>query len=299
MTQAANVSTAPDLAPMVSSPNWPARAWRLARAKPMGTVALLIILAYWLAALFAPILAHSGYNDPLFGPALHSPNGRFWFGTDNSGRDVYSRVIWAARTDLVVSLVTSLVGVLLALVLGAMSAYFAGIFDLIIQRVVDTIQAMPGLILLLVIVAVLGTDIVYPMAAITLLTIPVGLRIVRAAVLQIRAMPYVESARVIGAADSRIIIRHVLPNVMPLVVILVTIALGVNLLIESSLAFLGLVSSNYPDWGVMLSSGAIGYMEQGPWLALAPGIAITGIVFAYSMFGDAARDVLDPRLRGS
>lgn len=299
MTQAADVTSAPEFSPLVASRGWAMRMLRLARAKPMGAAALIIILIYWLAAVFAPVIAHSGYNDPLFGPALHAPSAKFWFGTDNAGRDVYSRVIWAARTDLVVSLVTSVVGVALALALGTMSAYFAGIFDLIIQRVVDTIQAMPGLILLLVIVAVLGTDIVYPMTAITLLTIPVGLRIVRAAVLQIRAMPYVESARVVGAPDSRIIWRHVLPNVLPLVMILLTIALGVNLLIESSLAFLGLVSSSYPDWGVMLSSGAIGFMEQGPWLAMAPGLAITGIVFAYSMAGDSARDVLDPRLRGS
>ena len=299
MTQAANVPTTANLGPITASRGWVSRALHLARSKPMGAAALLIILVYWLAAVFAPVIAHTGYNDPLYGPALHAPSAKFWFGTDNSGRDVYSRVIWAARTDLIVSLVTSVCGVALALVLGTMSAYFAGIFDLVIQRVVDTIQAMPGLILLLVIVAVLGTDIVYPMAAITILTIPVGLRIVRAAVLQIRAMPYVESARVVGAADMRIIWRHVLPNVLPLVMILLTIALGVNLLIESSLAFLGLVSSTYPDWGVMLSSGAIGFMEQGPWLAIAPGLAITGIVFAYSMFGDAARDVLDPRLRGS
>jgi len=245
------------------------------------------------------VISHTGYNDPLYGPALHAPSAHYWFGTDNSGRDVYSRVIWAARTDLLVSLITSVCGVALALLLGTLSAYFAGWFDLVMQRIVDTIQAMPGLILLLVIVAVLGSDIKYPMAAITILTVPVGLRIIRAAVLQIRAMPYVESARVVGAPDWRIMLRHVLPNVLPLVVILLTIALGVNLLIESSLAFLGLVSSSYPDWGVMLSTGAITYMEQGPWLALAPGIAITGIVFAYSIFGDAARDVLDPRLRGN
>lgn len=299
MTQAANVSSVPDVGPLSAARTWPARLLHLARAKPMGTAAVIIILLYWAAAAFAPVIAHTGYNDPLYGPALHAPNARYWFGTDNSGRDVYSRLVWAARTDLMVSLLTSVAGVLLALIFGTLSAYFAGVFDLIIQRIVDTVQAMPGLILLLVIIAVLGTDIVYSMAAITVLTIPIGLRIVRAAVLQIRAMPYVESARVVGAPHSRIVLRHVLPNVAPLVVILLTIALGVNLLIESSLAFLGLISSSYPDWGVMLSVGAIGYMEQGPWLALAPGLAITGIVFAYSMFGDAARDVLDPRLRGT
>ncbi len=298
MAQVAEAAPLPELAGSAGQGRL-VRGLRLARAKPLGAVAVVIILAYWIAAALAPVISHTGYNDPLYGPALHAPSAHYWFGTDNSGRDVYSRVIWAARTDLLVSLITSVCGVALALLLGTLSAYFAGWFDLVMQRIVDTIQAMPGLILLLVIVAVLGSDIKYPMAAITILTVPVGLRIIRAAVLQIRAMPYVESARVVGAPDWRIMLRHVLPNVLPLVVILLTIALGVNLLIESSLAFLGLVSSSYPDWGVMLSTGAITYMEQGPWLALAPGIAITGIVFAYSIFGDAARDVLDPRLRGN
>jgi peptide/nickel transport system permease protein len=299
MARAVDVSAPPQFG---AGPRFGVRAqrlMRLARAKPLGTFALLMIMGYWLAAALAPVITHTGYNDPLYGPALHGPSTHYWFGTDNSGRDVYSRVIWAARTDLVVSFITSFIGVAVALVLGTLSAYFAGWFDLALQRLVDAVQAMPGLIVLLVIVAVLGTNIVYPMAAITILTVPVGLRIIRAAVLQVRTLPYIESARVVGARDLRIVVRHVLPNIFPLVVVLLSIALGINVLIESSLAFLGLVSSSYPDWGIMLSVGSISFMEQGPWLAMAPGIAITGLVFAYSMLGDALRDVLDPRLRGN
>jgi peptide/nickel transport system permease protein len=249
-------------------------------------------------AIFAPLVTKTGYNEPLYGPAFHSPSAQYWFGTDESGRDVYSRVVWAARTDLLVSLITAVVGVAGAVVVGVASGYFLGVVDMIVQRIVDTIQALPGLILLLVVVAIFGTNIVIAMSVITILTIPVGARIVRSDVLQLRQMQYVEAARSIGAGDWRIMSRHILRGVLPTAIVLMTIALGANLLIEASLAFLGMVSSQYPDWGLMLNSGALGTMEQSPWLAVVPGLAITIIVFAYSMFGDALRDILDPKLRG-
>jgi peptide/nickel transport system permease protein len=270
----------------------------IARKKPLGTACFVIILIYWVMAILAPIVTKTGYNEPLYGPAFHSPSAHYWFGTDESGRDVYSRIVWAARTDLLVSLITAVVGVSGAVLVGVASGYFGGLVDMVVQRIVDTIQALPGLILLLVVVAIFGTNIVIAMAVITVLTIPVGARIIRADVLQLRQMQYVEAARAVGGGDWRIMSRHIFRGVVPTAIVLMTIALGANLLIEASLAFLGMVSSQYPDWGLMLNSGALGTMEQSPWLAVVPGLAITIIVFAYSMFGDALRDVLDPKLRG-
>lgn len=299
MAGATRIVISKETGEQLASPSHWKKLGALAASKPMGAICFTVIIIYWLVAVFAPWIAHSGYNDPLFGPSFAAPSGTYWFGTDNSGRDVFSRVIWASRTDLLVSVITSMIGVGAAFILGVASAYFLGWFDLVLQRIVDAIQALPGLIVLLVIAAVLGTNLAVAMAAITVLTVPIGLRIVRSDTLQVREMQYVESARALGASNGRIILRHIVPNVIPLGIILMTIALGTNLLIEASLAFLGLVSSTYPDWGTMLNVGALGYMEQAPWLALAPGLAISIIVFAYSMFGDALRDVLDPRLRGA
>jgi peptide/nickel transport system permease protein len=269
-----------------------------ARKKPLGTACLVVIVIYWALAILAPIVSRTGYNEPLYGPPFHGPSLHYWFGTDDSGRDVYSRVVWAARTDLLVSLITAVVGVSGAVLVGLVSGYFGGLVDMLVQRVVDAIQALPGLILLLVVVAIFGTNIAIAMSVITILTIPIGARIIRSDVLQLRQMQYVEAARSVGASDWRIMTRHVFRGVMPTAIVLMTIALGANLLVEASLAFLGMVSSQYPDWGLMLNSGALGTMEQAPWLAVVPGLAITIIVFAYSMFGDALRDILDPKLRG-
>jgi peptide/nickel transport system permease protein len=273
------------------------RILRLARTKPLGTVAFIIILIYWCTAALAPWIARTDYNEPLYGPPFHRPNAQYWLGTDDSGRDVFSRVVWASRTDLLLSFMASFIGVGMAFTLGVLSGYLVGWFDLVVQRLVDGIQALPGLILLLVITAVFGTELIVAMAAISILSVPVGLRIFRSSVLQIRQTQYVEAARVVGASHPRILLNHVAPNVLPLAIIVSTLALGVNVLLQSSLAFLGLVSSSFPSWGTMLNVGAITFMEQAPWLALAPGLAISGIVFSYSMFGDALRDVLDPRLR--
>ena len=272
---------------------------RFIRHKPFGAVCLGIIIFYWLMAVLAPLVTKTGYNDPLYGPAFHNISWHYWFGTDETGRDVYSRIVWAARTDLLVSLLTSLVAVSGATFVGLLSGFFGGLTDMVVQRVVDTIQALPGLVLLLVVVAIFGEEIVVAMATITVLSIPVGARVIRAEVLQIRRMQYVEAARSVGCGEFRILLRHVLRGVVPTAIVLFTLALAVNLLIEASLAFLGLVSSTYPDWGTMLNVGAVSHMEQAPWLAVAPGLAISVIAFAYSMFGDSLRDVLDPRMRGA
>ena len=271
----------------------------LARRKPLGAICLLILVAVWALALLAPVIAPTGFNEPLHGPTLQPLSWTYPFGTDQLGRDVLSRILWAGRADLVVSLAASAIGVSAAVLFGTISAYLGGFVDLVMQRIVDAIQAMPGIIVLMVLVAVVGRDIWLSMLGIVVLTVPVGLRILRANVLQLRALPYVEAATSIGADTPRVLVRHILPNLMPVLIVLVTFALGTNLLILSALAFLGLLEPGAPSWGTMLQHGSIRFMLEAPWLALVPGGAITLVVFSYNMLGDALRDVLDPHLRGA
>ena len=179
------------------------------------------------------------------------------------------------------------------------SGYFMGKVDLVMQRITDTFQAFPNLVLLLAVVAVFGTRITVVFLALALITIPGGGRIVRSVVISTRQNAYVEAARAMGASERRILFRHVLPSALAPLIVLVSIGLGGNLLAQSTLGFLGLVSSAYPDWGGMLSGGARSYLERMPWLVLAPGGMISLAVLSYNMLGDALRDLLDPRLRGS
>ena len=277
---------------------WLRRLGRLAKQKPLGTVAVIILAVMWLSAALAPVLAPFHWRDVLSGPRLHAPDSFYWFGTDDVGRDVYSRILWAGRLSLSVSFAATLIGTVIGSVTGVVSGYFLGWFDLIWQRVIDALQALPGLVLLMVVVQVLGTGLPVVAIALAVLTVPGSSRIIRSAVIGIRANQYIEAANVVGAGSGRIMLRHVLPNAFPPILILAALSLGGNLLLQASLSFLGLVSSEYPDWGSMLNSGARRFMESAPWLAIFPGLAITLTVFAYNMLGDTLRDVLDPRLRG-
>ena len=232
-------------------------------------------------------------------PASVSPNATYWFGTDEVGRDVFSRLVYGARLSLTVSLAATTIGITLGTVLGVVSGYFLGWFDLLWQRVIDAFQALPALVLLMVIAYVLGPKLPYVALALTVLTVPVVSRVIRASTIAVRGNAYVEASAVIGAGSPRTILRHILPNVAPTVIVLAAISLGSNILLQSSLSFLGLVSSQTPDWGGMLNLGARRYMEVQPWLAIAPGLAISITVLAYNLLGDALRDILDPRLRGT
>lgn len=274
------------------------RLGRLAKQKPLGTVAVLILAVMWLSAAFAPVLAPFYWRDVLSGPRLHAPDSFYWFGTDDVGRDVYSRILWAGRLSLSVSFAATVIGTVIGSVTGVVSGYLLGWFDLIWQRVIDALQALPGLVLLMVVVQVLGTGLPVVAIALAVLTVPGSSRIIRSAVISIRANQYIEAANVVGAGSGRIMLRHVLPNSFPPILILAALSLGGNLLLQASLSFLGLVSSEYPDWGSMLNAGARRFMESAPWLAIFPGVAIMLTVFAYNMLGDTLRDVLDPRLRG-
>jgi peptide/nickel transport system permease protein len=281
--------------------SWPGRLRRLGRLawhKPLGTLSVLILLVMWLSAAFAPWIAPFHWRDVLNGPRLHGPDSFYWFGTDDVGRDVFSRIVWAGRLSLTVSFAATVCGIVLGSITGVMSGYYLGWFDLVWQRIIDAMQALPGLVLLMVVVQVLGTGLPVVAIALAVLTVPGTSRIIRSAVIGIRENQYIEAARVLGAGSRRIMLRHVVPNAFPPILILAALSLGGNLLLQASLSFLGLVSSEYPDWGSMLNAGARRFMESAPWLAIFPGLAIMLTVFAYNMLGDTLRDVLDPRLRG-
>ncbi|HZQ35074.1 MAG TPA: ABC transporter permease, partial [Dehalococcoidia bacterium] len=232
------------------------------------------------------------------GPRLTAPNGHFWFGTDFVGRDVFSRVVWGARLSLTISFAATALGIGFGSLVGILSGYFLGTVDLIVQRILDAFQALPVLVLLMVIVAVFGAQLYVVMLALMVITIPASSRIVRSTVIAVREHAYIEAAKAVGAGHPRIILRYIIPNSFAPVIVLAALQLGSNLLVQAALSFLGLTSSEYPDWGGMLNAGARQYMVTAPWLVFAPGLAIALTVFAYNIMGDTLRDLLDPRLRG-
>jgi peptide/nickel transport system permease protein len=278
---------------------WPlAAVWRFARRRPLGGVGAAIILLLVLAALFAPVVAPHDPLDTNMIAMLRPPSPPYLFGTDAYGRDVFSRVLYGARTALLVGLSASLLGASLGALLGVISAYFGGRVDLLLQRIMDIFLSFPIIVLALAVVAVLGAGLLNVILAITVPIIPQVGRVVRASALSVREMPYVESARAVGAGHWRIVARHMLPNVMAPYLIMLTAFLGQAILLEASLSFLGLgVAEPTPAWGLMLRGAGLQFAESAPWLAIAPGFAISLTVFAFNVFGDALRDALDPRLR--
>ena len=270
----------------------------LIRRQPLGAAGLFVILAMIFMALFADFLTS---YDPVVNAfeIMHIPPGaEHWLGTDQFGRDILARIIYGARTALFVGFVSAFVGATLGLVLGVASAYFGGRFDLIFQRVMDIFLAFPLIILALAVVSILGTDIQYVIIAITIPFVPLCARVVRSNALAIREIPYIDAARALGYSHARIILRHMVPNVMAPYLIMITAFVGQAILLEASLSYLGLgVQEPVPAWGLMLQGGAEEYAESAPWIAVFPGLAITLAVFGFNLFGDALRDVLDPKLR--
>ena len=270
---------------------------RFLRKQPLGSAGLFLVLAMVLVAIFAPYLSsyHPEHNS--FEDMLVPPGTSFILGTDEFGRDIFTRLMYGARTALFVGLISSLIGSTLGLVIGVASAYFGGKVDLILQRIIDVIMAFPIIILALAIVSILGTEMHNVILAITLPFIPKCARVVRSSALAIREIPYIDAARANGFSNTRIILRHMVPNVMAPFLIVLTAAVGQAILLEASLSFLGLgVQEPIPAWGLMLRN-AQDYIESAPWVAIWPGLAITMAVFGFNMFGDAVRDSLDPRLR--
>jgi peptide/nickel transport system permease protein len=266
--------------------------------RPLGAVGAGIILAMLLLAVLAPLIAR---YDPVandFGAMLAPPSSAHWLGTDAFGRDVLSRLIYGSRTALMVGFGSSVLGATLGAVLGVASAYFGGRVDLYLQRVMDVFLSFPLIILALALVAILGNSIPNLIMAIMIPMIPRSALVIRSSSLAIREMPYVDAARAAGFGHGRIILRHMLPNVMAPYLIMLTAFLGQAILLESSLSFLGLgVQEPIPAWGLMLRGAAVEFAEAAPWMAVFPGLAISLSVFAFNLFGDSLRDALDPRLK--
>jgi len=267
-----------------------------ARRYPLGIAGALILILFVVTALLAGVVAPF---DPLTTApksALAPPGGRFLLGTDMMGRDVLSRLIHGARISLAVALGAACIGSGLGCLLGLASGYLGGWFDLIVQRLAEMMQALPLLVMALVITASLGPSLVNTIIAIAIPLVPNVARIVRANVLALRELPYVEAAKAIGLGRMKIAVFHILPNTLAPLIVLATAQLGSTILTEASLSFLGLgVPEPYPSWGRMLSESAAEYIRVAPWLVIFPGLAISLVVFGANLFGDALRDLLDPR----
>ena len=273
---------------------------RFARKKPLGALGGVLMVIMALTAVFADVL---DTYDPIATDAaatLAAPSPDHWLGTDHLGRDIYSRIVHGARVSLIVGIASTLLGSVLGGVIGLLSGYTGGKVDLISQRLLDILQGLPLLVLALVMSASLGPSVQNVIIAISIPIIPRASRVIRASVLAIREMQFVEAARALGTAHLRIAFRHVLPNTVGPFIVLMTAQLGSAILVEAALSFLGLgVPEPYPSWGRMLSVSAAEYAQKAPHLVLFPGLAISLAVFGSNLFGDALRDTLDPRLRGA
>lgn len=277
---------------------WIAASVDFSRRRPLGAIGAVIVVIMVAVALTARLIAP---YDPLaidFGAMLAAPSATHWLGTDAFGRDVLSRIIYGSETALTVGFTAAFVGASAGAVLGVGSAYFGGKIDLVVQRIMDIFISFPLIILALAMVAILGNSLPNLITAITIPMIPRCALVIRSSALSVREMPYVDAARAAGFSHSRIILRHMLPNVMAPYLILLTAFLGQAILLEASLSFLGLgVQEPTPAWGLMLSGAAVEFAERAPWMAIFPGIAISLAVFAFNLFGDSLRDALDPKLR--
>jgi peptide/nickel transport system permease protein len=268
------------------------------RRRPLGTIGAVIILVMIFAAAFADVVAPYDPHEGAFSGLPSPPTFEHLLGTDSFGRDVFSRLLYGARTALLVGFTSSLVGSTLGLVLGVIGAYFGGRVDELIQRIMDILISFPLIVIAIAVIAALNPGTGNVIVAVTIPVIPRVARVVRASGLSVVRMPYIEAARSIGARSPRIMFRHMVPNVFAPYLIMLTAFLGQAILLEASLSFLGLgVVEPEPAWGNMLRGQGMQFLEQAPWLAIAPGVAISLAVFGFNLFGDSLRDALDPRLR--
>jgi peptide/nickel transport system permease protein len=268
------------------------------RRQPLGTFGLVIVVVMFLAGGLADWIAPFDPEENAFAAMMEAPSLVHWLGTDQFGRDIFSRLVFGARTALIVGFSSAVLGGVIGLVMGVASAYFGGWFDLIFQRVLDVLMAFPLIILALAVVAVFGTGVFNVIIAITIPLVPRCGRVVRASALAVREVPYVDAARALGFSHSRIVLRHMVPNVIAPFLILLSAFVGQAILAEASLSYLGLgVQEPVPAWGLMLQGGAEEYATTAPWIAVFPGVAIMLTVLGISLFGDALRDAIDPKLR--
>ena len=268
--------------------------------KPLGAIGGALVLLLIVIAIAAPVTAPYPYDVGNAAERLQGPTIAHPFGTDANGRDMLSRIIWGAQVSVTVGFGAVLISTVLAVTIGMISGYYGGWVDLVVQRLVDVWISFPALVLLISMVAVAGPGLWSITAILGILLAPGTSRVVRSAVLAIRHQPYIESASCIGAGDTWVLLRYILPNVFAPIIVLATVQLGTAILAESTLSFLGYgVPPPYPAWGSMLSGTGRAFMLQSPWLSIWPGLAISLAVFGFNMLGDALRDELDPRLRGS
>ena len=290
-------------APADALPRQQSLFWQFVKSQPLGIIGFLVILLYVVCAFGAAWISPYDPEAIDFGAMLGAPGREHWFGTDQYGRDVFSRIVYGARTALAVGILSAVVGCTVGALVGAVSGYFGGRIDNWIQRVVDIMLSFPIIVLAMVVVAVLGKQNVGGIdtnliVAIALPIVPKMARVARASTLSIVAMPFIDAARAAGYSHSRIVLRHILPNIVAPYLILVTAFIAQAILLEASLSFLGLgVTEPTPAWGLMLSGASADFYQTAPWMILFPGLAITLAVFAFNLFGDSLRDWLDPKLK--
>ncbi len=273
---------------------------RLFREKPLGAIGAVIVVIFLFCGIFADWLAPFGINQISPVNRLKPPSARFWFGTDHLGRDMFSRILYGARLSVIIGLAGASLATFISIALGVISGYFGGKVDMITQRLVDAWMSFPELVILIAVVSVVGPGM-YQIIVILGMTFGIGgSRIIRGAVISVRETMYIHATQSMGANTWRVLWRHILPNIMPPVLVLFSTRVGSVILVESGLSFLGLgVPPPAPSWGGMLSGTGRTYMYLAPWLAFAPGLCLTMVVYGINVFGDALRDLLDPRMRGS
>jgi peptide/nickel transport system permease protein len=272
---------------------------KFVRTKPLGAGGAFIILAMLVVAALARLLAPYDPYGADYGLQFARPSTEHWFGTDEFGRDIMSRIMYGARIALLVGFTASFTGCTAGALFGVTSAYLGGKVDLFLERLMDILLAFPQLILALAIASILGPAVQNVIIAISIPIIPRAARIVRSAALSVKENVYVEAVNALGASRPRVMLRHIIPNVMAPYIIILTAQLGSAILAEAALSYLGLGAAEpTPSWGLMLSGSALSYAEKAPWIPIFPGIAISLGVFGFNLFGDSLRDALDPKLRG-
>jgi len=273
---------------------------RFVRRKPLGAFGAVIALLLIVVAVFAPFIATHDPAETNAALIYAPPGSQLLLGGDQLGRDVFSRLVYGARISLYVGLLSAFIGASIGMMAGVTSVHFGGKIDLITQRVIDALMAFPPLILAISIMAALGASLNNVVIALSIAFIPSTARVLRSQALAVKEMGYVLSAKAIGAGHARVIFRYMIPNCLALYIVLVTVFLGTAIVAEATLSFLGIgVPPDVPSWGGMLNGAAQTYVHLAPWLGVFPGLAIAIVVFAWNLLGDALRDVLDPRLRGT
>ena len=273
---------------------------RLFRDKPLGAIGFVIVVILGTTAIFAELIAPYGFSEQNLREPVEGYSWRHFLGTDQLGRDLFSRIVFGARISLTVGFACTFFSTSVSIVVGVVSGYVGGRLDTFFQRIVDAFMCIPDLIFVLTMVAILGPGMLNIIISLSIVSMFWSSRIIRGEVLHLKENQYVEAARGIGASDIRIMLRYILPNAIAPIIVLTTIRVGGFILYEASISFLGFgIPPPNPTWGGMLTGTGVTYMLSGPWLAIYPGLALTLTVFSFNMLGDAMRDLLDPRLRGS